>query len=79
METLDLDTLADSEVTAADLAPENANEVYKQYDFTPKFDEKLPITRFKQQVRFCYFITFSKQPSHLKQTIKRWSLNAGCL
>ena len=53
LEALELDsTIAGSEVQAIDLAPENATEVYNQYNFEHYYDDKLPITNFREQVLF---------------------------
>ncbi|KAL4238351.1 ATP-dependent RNA helicase tdrd9 [Mactra antiquata] len=51
LEALELDsTIAGSEVLPSELAPENATHVYGQYNFRHRYDERLPITKFKDQV-----------------------------
>lgn len=53
LEELEFDsTIAGTEVQPADLAPENANLVYGVYDFTQNYDDRLPISRFREQVQF---------------------------
>jgi hypothetical protein len=52
MEHLDLESIVSGSVAVPDdLVPENANEVYNTYDFNHKYDTKLPITRYRDQVR----------------------------
>lgn len=51
LETLELDsTVAGSEVLPLELAPENATQVYEMYNFNHRYDERLPITKCKDQV-----------------------------
>ena len=51
LEALELDsTIAGTEVLPTDLAPENATQVYGVYNFNHKYDDRLPISRFKEQV-----------------------------
>ena len=52
LEDLELDsTIVGSELqTPHDLAPENANQVYGAYNFAHAYDDRLPITKFKEKV-----------------------------
>jgi hypothetical protein len=51
LEALELDsTIAGTEVLPSDLAPENATQVYGVYNFNHRYDDRLPISRCKEQV-----------------------------
>ena len=48
LEALELDsTLAGTDIPHT---PEKANQVYGEYDFSRSYDDKLPISKFREQV-----------------------------
>ncbi|KAL3874648.1 hypothetical protein ACJMK2_037630 [Sinanodonta woodiana] len=51
LESLEVDSsVAGGIAMPTDLIPENATEVYRQYDFSHAYDGKLPISHFKDEV-----------------------------
>ena len=51
MDQLELDSVTSGAVIVPDdLVPPNANDVYNNYSFAHEYDEKLPITPFRQRV-----------------------------
>lgn len=51
MEHLDLESIVSGSVAVPDdLVPENATDVYNSYNFDHRYDPKLPITQYRDQV-----------------------------
>ncbi|VDH95761.1 ATP-dependent RNA helicase TDRD9 [Mytilus galloprovincialis] len=51
MEHLDLESIVSGSVAVPDdLVPENATDVYNSYNFDHRYDQKLPITQYRDQV-----------------------------
>ena len=50
LDALELDSSVGASALPTDLAPANATEIYNQYDFSHKHDNKLPIINYKEQV-----------------------------
>ena len=51
MEHLDLESIATGSVAVPDdLVPENATDVYNNYNFNHRYEHNLPITKFRDQV-----------------------------
>ncbi|WAR19603.1 TDRD9-like protein [Mya arenaria] len=71
LEDLELDTIAGSDLHTkpGDLAPENANHVYGSYNFTHAYDQRLPITKFKEQVTVIQGATGSGKTTQVAQYI----------